>query len=625
MKKSLLLFMILFFAVVSVYPKEILPLKYWLDKIKIKYSNTVDKLKSMDEADESCYDDEFISEKIHTKQKVSKLKGYMDHIKKKLKIKKKKEAAPVDKAKNKKTKDIRKMFFYDEVVPLVYTNNSESKQVLKDIERKNIDNSQAERALYNQNNDFYQIKDLVDDFRLLYKAGEAMNMIIDQIEIVRDMNLIDDKPLFTIREEDAIRHAWISFLCHRKALLIMIDKYRGKDFYKNDPKLNRKVMFLYYGAMITLFRNSLKIVNMAKKSDMIWDKLNEKDISWDIEKDQLQSMYKKLAQYKNRRVLKGIYNEYRETFADEIKGTGVKHWLHMRIENYIQYIQDNSLTIWTSKLSILWDSIKDLLDKPRYSVLSAVELWVGDNRYRNDAVGTGLDHDMIEQIKKKLQPGDFLVSRKNYYLSNIFLGGFWPHGILYVGTVNDLKKLGIADHPTIKKHLAEFSSPALDGNERLIIEAKSEGVKMESAEVAFHVDYLCAFSPQVSLEKRKQAIIDAFSHVGKDYDYDFDFFASDELACTEVLYRIYSSDISYPMINKMGKTVLIGNKIVEHWKNERSKKDKDYSFIFFLDQSKSKGVFFNSPDELAKTLDRAGTSSLLDDTQQAQKNNSIFW
>lgn len=625
MRKLLLFLTIILFFIGSAYPKEILPLKYWLDKIKVKYNSTVEKLRTMEEADESCYDDEFISEKIHCSQKVIRLKDYMTHIETKLAQKKAPVSETARKESDAKTTDIKQMFFFDEVVPIVCADSSESKQVIRDIERRTISYSQAESLLLQKNADFYLIKDLLDDFRLLYKAGESMDMIIDQIDIIRDMTTLEDKPLFTIREEDAIRQSWISFLCHRKALLIMIGKYRRNNFYKDNPSLNRKVMFLYYGAVITLFRNSLKMINMAKKSDMIWDKLNEKDIAWDIEKDQLQSIYKKMAQYKNRRILTGIYNEYRETFADELDDSlTVRHWLHQRIRNYIAYIEDNSLTIWTAKLSILWDNILNILDKPRYSIVSAVEEWVGDNRYMNREIAMG--HDMIQKARKLLQPGDFLLSRKNYYLSNIFLGGFWPHGILYVGTVEDLKKIGISEHPTVKKFLVEYSSPGLDGYERLFIESTSEGVRMVSAETALHADYLCAFRPQVSPELRNKALIDAFTHVGKDYDYDFDFFSSEELACTEVLYQIYSSDIPFEMTTVLGKKVLPGNQILQQWARQRNSTKKDFDYVFFIDQNKADGVFFSTPDELARTLDRSGIAVFNDEPgQQEQKSRSIFW
>ena len=40
-----------------------------------------------------------------------------------------------------------------------------------------------------------------------------------------------------------------------------------------------------------------------------------------------------------------------------------------------------------------------------------------------------------------MQPGDILLERREWYLSNIGLPGFWPHGALYIGTPEQRREI----------------------------------------------------------------------------------------------------------------------------------------------------------------------------------------
>ena len=218
---------------------------------------------------------------------------------------------------------------------------------------------------------------------------------------------------------------------------------------------------------------------------------------------------------------------------------------------------------------------------PLYAVQKAVSEWMGDTRIvQREPFVTP---QRLREARAVLQPGDIVLTRRNWYVSNAFLPGFWPHGALYVGTVDDLKRLGIADTPDVKARLAEFTAPAPDGHANLVIEAISEGVVFSSVEHALHADYVAVLRPRLSDADKARAIARAFSHVGKPYDFEFDFSTADKLVCTEVLYHAYDGMLDWPMQKVMGQDVLTAVQIVRKFAAARGREGRQLDFVLFLD------------------------------------------
>jgi hypothetical protein len=56
---------------------------------------------------------------------------------------------------------------------------------------------------------------------------------------------------------------------------------------------------------------------------------------------------------------------------------------------------------------------------------------------------------------------------------------------------------------------------------------------------------------------------EAFGHVGKAYDFEFDFNVSTRLVCTELIYRCYHhrGSIAFPLTKRLGRYTLTGDDI----------------------------------------------------------------
>lgn len=202
----------------------------------------------------------------------------------------------------------------------------------------------------------------------------------------------------------------------------------------------------------------------------------------------------------------------------------------------------------------LWEAkVKNSVKFPVYRVTTSIASLIGDTRFSHPS--PAITDRQIEEMKAILKPGDLIVSRSDYYLSNAFLGGFWPHGIFYLGTARQWSGLRLADgtilaeDPWIFKNILPNYRSAKDDHPARVMEAISEGVVFNSLEEAVQKDYIVIFRPRFAPDEQEakvaEAIRRALRYYGRAYDFDFDFFTDDKLVCTELLYRAYHPDINF--------------------------------------------------------------------------------
>jgi len=141
-----------------------------------------------------------------------------------------------------------------------------------------------------------------------------------------------------------------------------------------------------------------------------------------------------------------------------------------------------------------------------------------------------VDAELRERIRELLRPGDVLVTRQDLALSNLFLPGFWPHAALFVGSPAERDALGVR---VDRNRRARWSE------DRCVLEAQKDGVRFRRLEQTLAVDAVAIIRPRLTDAERAAALGRGAGHEGKLYNFDFDFFRSDRLVCTEVVYRAF--------------------------------------------------------------------------------------
>ena len=242
-----------------------------------------------------------------------------------------------------------------------------------------------------------------------------------------------------------------------------------------------------------------------------------------------------------------------------------------------------------------------------YQTKTVVSTWIGDTKIREPRHGKPLIRPaQLSELRAKLQPGDIMLERRNWYLSNAFLPGYWPHAAIYIGTADDLKKLGLDQDERVKKHWADFVKRDEQGHEHVILESVSEGVVFTSFERSVgEADSAAFLRTRLEPARLRECIARAFSHAGKPYDFEFDFFSTDKLVCTELVFRSFDGDIQFPLVEIMGTKTMPAVELVRKYSLEQGKTNAAFSFVAFLDGDESKGrAKFQTEKVFVETLKR---------------------
>lgn len=231
--------------------------------------------------------------------------------------------------------------------------------------------------------------------------------------------------------------------------------------------------------------------------------------------------------------------------------------------------------------------------------------WVGDTRIK-DNKSRLISQQQLSKFGSLLEPGDIIVGRQDWYLSNIFLPGFWPHALLYVGTPDEIAASFDNDQEILRwcrKNDAESFSELLakhypkaaaiwqtpgktDKQPRRIIEAVSDGIVLNSLYESLHCDYVAAVRPRLKQIDKARAILLAFSYYGREYDFHFSFNTEQSLVCTELITKAYvrndNSGLRFPMVKNLGNYGIPADSIVENFAENRGNPNRQLDFVAFL-------------------------------------------
>ncbi len=412
---------------------------------------------------------------------------------------------------------------------------------------------------------------------------------------------------------DAVRDCLAQFLTCREGLLRLAWYYAATSAERS-AEVRAQAFVIAHAAIVELCARGMQFVETFEGDAEAMRRLNESDVA--------------------RGIPQGLYDEVRASLADpgrlEQLARGVERFDELgeagalpagapwdrivrRAARGAEVVQELGAHALSYDAKTRLRRIVERGNRGRYTVSALVSTWIGDARVRRRPGRPGLiTAEQVQRLRTELRPGDIILERRNWYLSNAFLPGFWPHSALYVGGAEGLRALGIEDDPRATRVLPELRAPDAAGDDLVIIESTSDGVIFTSLEHSVgEADAVCVLRPNLPPERIAESIARALTHRGKPYDFDFDFFSADKLVCTEVLYQAYAGDIAIEPIEVMGRRTLPAREFVRMWASDLGGPQPRFSLIAFLDHDEERGRAVPAgADALRDTLDRPGLTLL---------------
>ena len=476
-------------------------------------------------------------------------------------------------------------------------------------------------------------KQIAEDWKILKEKTERLGPLLREMSVLHDESIAkkmkaEGRGSYSQEENDDIREQYLEYLEHRDRLIRMAALYSAYET-RIDKKRREQAFLLGYCAAVTAMDVGREFVVLFLNKHRARAKFNEPSKDG-REAGQFELVYESVTATRHMKMLekyRTFYNthsaRWQEEKEDPVFDKERFNWVIKHIHDGNKSIDDSinkkeldPLRAWFARLT--WRLESNAYKRVVYGATRLAAERVSDTRIvqREHFISVALAQQAVTgswtKVRgKTLQPGDIILTRRNWHLSNAFLPGFWPHAALYVGTQEQLKELGITEE-NAGVGWEEYIK-LQDGYPRVILEAVGEGVRFHCAEYTLHADYVMVLRPRLphlnDEQKKaalKTALLKAFiEYHGLPYDFDFDFVDEHKIVCSELIYRIYSEELDFDWETVVGKEVVSPLSIARRFKRELGSDKAQFEFILFLDKvPRENRAYFSTLDDCCKSVDR---------------------
>ncbi|MCP4042980.1 MAG: Poxvirus G6 [Gammaproteobacteria bacterium] len=322
-----------------------------------------------------------------------------------------------------------------------------------------------------------------------------------------------------------------------------------------DNRLRLKGVMLSLAAALVLYDNYLLAVSMFEENGKLRRLLNQDNISYGIDRDKLTEVTLEYYSLSLRERVRTGLKFYATAIKTAPKGflddpqNGYLNLLLLQSPSYGMVRRHPAFMVLQAKLDIYGHLTKDGIRSLSEDGINLVSMLFGNSvGLIESRKGKLYSSSKLERmLKQRLKAGDVLLEKTPFRLTDKFIPGYWGHVAIWLGTEQELTRLGIWKHPVVQPYHQQIREG------RLVVEALRAGVSMNPLSHFLNIDDLAVIRHK-SLDRQGIAdiLIRTLRQIGKAYDFNFDVETSSRIVCSELIYAAYT-DIDWPTEKTLGR------------------------------------------------------------------------
>lgn len=431
------------------------------------------------------------------------------------------------------------------------------------------DVSHSDIVFRNRLDEFYTLK---NRFELVKLEMDKINIPKEGYAISAQMHRFLERQFLTfLVVQEKLQSNWESYVNFKQRGLP-----RDYTFYDRARQSEFSLKLTGIGVLsrITQFENSLYFIEKLKDNKILLNKFNE--VSATVGTD-YKKMIKELKQLEQDRSYSDIYDEVNSNDNRESLLKACNDFLNIARSTYstrginedddtVQYlitsiekstfISKISNSSWVERFLSWFDSI--FVSSWEKVVKSYASFKYSISKFFGNTVGAlkssrkpYLNNDeMTDIIYTYLKPGDVLLEKTGFLLTDKFIPGHFGHAAIYSGKPSDILVGFSSDTANLFEKKANVlarkeGEPVSEYYEKDVLEALRPGVTINKLHHFLYVDDMAVLrlkdryngKPLNTPELIQKEIRKGFSYLGTDYDFAFDVNTSAQIVCSEMPYQ----------------------------------------------------------------------------------------